>query len=240
MPQIRVLRHYIHTPFLYMAGAEIVVAAAAAFIGDLIWSGELSGVGLFLPTALFFGLILVGMMAAIGVYESRIREGLMGMTLRTTVAVFLLGTLVMSLILIFIPAFRMSERAMVTGVLIAFVLLVLFRWIVFLFLSEDALNSRIVILGAGEHGLKIATRMRRKADRHAFILLGFIDPDPDSNLVRAHAGRVFSRPASLFAYRQQNEVDEIVVAVDGTEEDSQVPLDELVDCRLSGIGICDV
>jgi sugar transferase (PEP-CTERM system associated) len=240
MPHIRVLRHYIHTPFLYMAGAEIVVAAIAAFIGDLVWSGSLPDVAVFWPTALSFGMILVGMMAAMGVYESRIREGLTGMTLRTTVAVFLPGTLVMSLVVVFIPAFRMSERVMVTGVLFAFLLLVLFRWVVFLFLSEDALKSRIVVLGAGRRALKIATRMRRKADRRAFILLGFIDLDPDNNQIRSHAGPVCSRPDSLLAYCQDNAVDEIVVAVDGIEEDARVPLDELVDCRLSGIEICDV
>lgn len=240
MPHIRVLRHYIHTPFLYLAGAEVVVSALAAFGGDFVWSGTFPDVLEHWPTALSFGLILVGMMAAMGVYESRIREGFTGMTLRTTVAVFLLGTIVMSLVSLFIPAFRMSERVLVTAVLLAFLSLVLFRWVVFLFLSDDALKSRIIVLGAGRRALKIATRMRRKADRRAFILLGFIDLDPANNQVANHAGPVLPRPDSLLDYCRLHAIDEIVVAVDGIEEDAKVPLDELVDCRLSGIEICDV
>lgn len=240
MPHIRVLRHYIHTPFLYLAGAEIVAAAVCAFFAEFTWTGKFPDPAVFWPTALSFGLTLVGMMAAMGVYESRIREGLMGMTLRTTVAVFLLGTLALSLVVMFIPTFRMSERVLVTAVIESFLFLIGFRWVVFLFLSDDALKSRIVVLGAGHRALKIAKRMRRKADRRAFVLIGFIDLDPERNEVRGQAGPILQRPPSLVEFCTMNAIDEVVVAVDGPEEDASVPVNELVDCRLSGIEVCDV
>jgi len=240
MPHIRVLRHYIHTPFLYLAGAEVVLTACTTYVSAYLWHGRLPGLEPFMSTAVLFGLVMVGAMAAMGVYESRIREGLMGMSLRTAVAVFLLGTVVLFVLSILFPGLALPRNVLVVSVVGAFVLLIAFRWLVFRFLSDDALKSRIIVLGAGRRALKIATRMRRKADRRAFILLGFIDLDPGNNLVLAHGAPIMPRPSSLLDYCRANKVDEIVVAVDGFEEDKSVPVNELVDCRLSGIEVCDV
>jgi len=240
MPHIRVLRHYIHTPFLYLAGAEVVLIACTAFLGAYVWHGRVPGLEPFLSTALLFGVVMVSAMAAMGVYESRIREGLMGMSLRTAVTVFLLGTVVLFVLSLLFPDLALPRNVLVISVLGAFLLLIAFRWLVFRFLSDDALKSRIIVLGAGRRALKIATRMRRKADRRAFILLGFIDLDPGNNLVLAHGAPIMPRPSSLLDYCRANKVHEIVVAVEGLEEDKNVPVDELVDCRLSGIEVCDV
>ena len=240
MPHIRVLRHYIHTPFLYLAGLEIVLLTICAYLGYVSRFQGLPSFSEWLPKALFFGVMIVSAMAAMGVYESRIREGFTGMTLRTAVATFLLGTLLVFGAYLLFPSLSMPRSVLVLAVIEGFAALVVFRWFVFLFLSEDALKSRIVVLGAGRRALKIATRMRRKADRRAFILVGFIDLDPQNNQVAAHGVPVIAPPSSLLEYCQQQGIDEIVVAVDGFEEDLSIPVDDLVDCRLSGIEVCDV
>lgn len=240
MPHIRVLRHYIHTPFLYMAGAEVLILTFCGYLGFVSRYQFLPDLWDWLPTSLFFGVTIVAAMSAMGVYESRIREGLTGMTLRTAVAIFLLGTVLILIAYLFLPQLAMPRGVLVLCVIEGFAALVIFRWFVFLFLSEDALKSRIIVLGAGRRALKIATRMRRRADRRAFVLLGFIDLDPAKNVVRDHDVPVIAPPSSLLEFCREQKIDEIVVAVDGYEEDRSVPVDDLVDCRLSGIEVCDV
>ncbi len=239
MPHIRVLRHYIHTPYLVMAAFEAVVIAAVTFAGSFTRYGMWPDTAEFLPTAITFSIVMVFSMAAMGVYESRVREGFMGMTLRTAVSIFLIGTMIVAVLSYLIPALSIERGVLLFAVLETFAAVVVVRWITMQFISDDALKSRIVVLGAGHRALKIATRMRRKSDRRAFILLGFIDLDPERAEVSSHGAKLLARPNRLLDYCTANDVDEIVVAVDGRDEDS-MPVDELVDCRLSGIDVCDV
>ena len=238
MPHIRVLRHYIHTPYLVFAGLETLLIAAGAVAGYYTvheaWPSPT-----YLPIALTFAVVLVFSMAAMGVYESRVREGFMGMTLRTAVAIFLIGTMLIALLSYLFPVIAMERAVLLFAVLETFVIVVVIRWIAFQFISEDALKSRIVVLGAGQRALKIATRMRRKSDRRAFILLGFIDLGSDNVAVRDHNATVLPRPDELLAFCVEQRVDEIVVAVDASDE-AIMPVNELVDCRLSGVDVCDV
>ncbi|MCP5179523.1 MAG: TIGR03013 family PEP-CTERM/XrtA system glycosyltransferase [Pseudomonadales bacterium] len=240
MPHVRILRHYVHTPFLFLAGAEIALVALNAYLGHLLWRGEWPRTENFLSLALGFGAVIVAAMSAMGVYESRVREGFTGMTLRTAVAIFLLGTILFTVLFYALPGMVPHRGVLVISIFLSFFSLLLFRWIVFQFLSEDALKSRIVVLGTGGRALKIATRMRRQADQRAFILVGFINLRDEDNQVRQHGARIIGKPDSMLAYCRDNAVDEIVVAVEGLDEDKSVPVDQLVDCRLSGIKVCDV
>ena len=239
MPHIRVLRHYIHTPYLLMAAFEIGVITAVAFAGYYTRHRFWPEPSEFAPTAVTFAVVMVFAMGAMGVYESRVREGFMGMTLRTAVSIFLIGTMIVAVLSYLVPLISMERGVLLFAVLESFVAVVIVRWITMQFISEDALKSRIVVLGAGKRALKIATRMRRKSDRRAFVLLGFIDLDPEHAEVAAHGANLVHRPNRLLDYCADERIDEIVVAVDGRDENA-MPVDELVDCRLSGIDVCDV
>ncbi|HTO57339.1 MAG TPA: hypothetical protein VMJ74_06070, partial [Pseudomonadales bacterium] len=88
MPHIRVLRHYIHTPYLIMAGCEALLVVAAVFGG--FWIRAQDSVVLSVPhflTAVTYAAIVLISMVAMGVYGSHVREGYVGMMLRTAVAV---------------------------------------------------------------------------------------------------------------------------------------------------------
>ncbi|MCZ6616575.1 MAG: sugar transferase, partial [Gammaproteobacteria bacterium] len=93
MAHVRLFRHYIHTPYLLMSALEVVLIGFAAFLGYYTRFQRWPEFTDYIALASAFALILVVAMFAMGVYESRVREGLAVMMLRTAVAIFLLGTM---------------------------------------------------------------------------------------------------------------------------------------------------
>ena len=81
-------------------------------------------------------------MAAMGVYESRVREGYSGMMLRTAVSVFLLGTMAVAILSYFIPQIAMGRGILLFSTIEAFVLIAIFRWSANQLVGEDALKRR--------------------------------------------------------------------------------------------------
>jgi sugar transferase (PEP-CTERM system associated) len=102
-----------------------------------------------------------------------------------------------------------------------------------------------VVLGVGERALKIATRMRRKSDQRGFRLLGFLPAYPEEpNLVGARNATVHYSDVALLDFCREYGIDEIVVATDerrrSTDQRPGVSIDDLIECRRAGIGICDI
>ncbi|MFK7912589.1 MAG: TIGR03013 family XrtA/PEP-CTERM system glycosyltransferase [Pseudomonadales bacterium] len=194
------------------------------------------------PFAVTFALVNVVGMAAMGVYASRVREGYIGMMLRTAVSMFLLATAALAVLSYLAPKFGVGRGVLLFSTMEGFVLLALWRWITARILGEDALKRRVLVLGTGERALSIARRMRRRSDRRAFVLEGFLKDSGEEDRVSEFAARVLSSQQNLPDYCRERDIDEIVVARDDNRSGNApgLPLDELVECRFSGIEVCDV
>ena len=244
MTHLRIFGHYIHTPYLMMAAAEAVIVAGAAYLGHFLRYQELPGLWQHFVPASSFALIVIVSMLAMGVYESRIREGYSGMMLRTGVAIFLLGSLATAVLSYASQVLFMSRGALLLSAGSAFVLIAVWRWLAFALVDDDALKKRVVVLGTGHRALKIASRMRRKSDQRAFTLLGFLPThSQESNLVTDYGAQVLRPNLGLVDFCREYQVDEIVVAVDERrrgEGSAGLPLNDLIECRLSGVNVCDV
>ncbi len=244
MAHIRILRHYIHTPFLITAALESVAIAAAAYTGFFTRYGEFPDFYQHLPFAVTFGIVQTFFMAAMGVYEARLREGYVGVLLRTAVAMFLLGTLGMAVVLYLATGLSEGRGVLLFSTIEAFIFVALLRWLTSNIIDEDFMKRRVVVLGAGERAIKIASRMRRRSDQRAFILAGFLQQPGTADSVSEYGARVFEYPSEgLLRYCADKDIDEIVVATDDRRADSTntpVPFEELMDCRLSGIEVCEV
>jgi sugar transferase (PEP-CTERM system associated) len=244
LSHIRLLGHYFYTPYLLMSACEAVIIVAAAYLGHFLRYWELPGREFLLPALAFSGTIIVAMVA-MGVYESRIREGFAAMMLRTAVAIFLLGSLATAVLSYAFQTLIMSRGELLISAVLAFTLVGLWRWMAFVTIDEDALKKRVIVLGVGNRALKIASRMRRKADRRGFKLVGYVPAYPDEeNLVAAYDGAVFRHNMTLLDFCREYQIDEIVVATDERRRSSDpgtgVPLDDLIQCRIADIDICDI
>jgi sugar transferase (PEP-CTERM system associated) len=244
---IRVLRHYIHAPYLFMAGADALILFAVAFLGYATRYGYFPLDMVFASKALVLSLTLVLCMVGMGVYESRLREGYIGMMLRSAVAIFLLGVLVIAILAFLMPIFELGRGVLFFATVEGFILLGLFRLVTNKFIDEDSLKKRVLVLGTGERAMKIASRMRRRSDQRAFVLCGFLTTGSDEQQPVAEVGaKVINPNCSIAQYCRDHAIDEVVVAVDERRRSRDagqnigLPLDDLLDCRLSGIDVCEV
>ncbi len=244
MAHIRILRHYIHTPFLMTAGVEAVAIALGAYTGYATRYGAFPGFSEHAAFAIVFAAVLTFFNVAMGVHEARLREGYVGVMLRTAVAFFLLGTLTMAVILYFAPNLSEGRGVLLFSTIEAYVFVAVLRWGSSRIIDEDFMKRRVLVLGTGQRALKIASRMRRRSDRRAFVLLGFVEMPNSDDVVSTFDAKVLPYPNQGFLeYCEGLDVDEIVVASDDRRaQDSGVtiPFDELMDCRLSGIEVCEV
>jgi sugar transferase (PEP-CTERM system associated) len=245
VPHIRILRHYIHTPYLIMAGCEAVLVIAGVYLG--YWIRAQDGVVAspsHVVTSIIYASIVMLSMVAMGVYGSHVREGYTGMMLRTAVAVFLMASMASGIVFYFFPDLVLWRGTLAITAVVTFVLIAVFRWIALSVLDQDNLKRRVLVLGTGARAEKIASRMRRRYDQRGFLIHGYISFEQTPDRVSQHGGRILALDEPLNVMCTRERIDEIVVALDerrrNRENSSGLPLEELLECRLSGIEVCDV
>jgi len=225
---------------LLLASVEAVAIAFAASAGYYTLHGELPALDSHLPFTIALVLTLTFFMAAMGVYEARLREGYSGMLLRTAVAIFLLGTSGMAVLSYLLPSLSAAPGVLLFAATEAFVLVAIVRWLIAYLFDDDLLKRRVLVYGAGARAIKVASRMRRRSDRRAFVLVGFLQTIQGEDAVSEHGIVPVTYPENeLLDYCKRSKVDEMVVASDERRAASE-SLDELMACRLSGIDVCEI
>ena len=127
MPHIRILRHYIHTPYIYLAFGEAIVEGFTAYTGYFTRYQQFPPFIEYLPTAIAYALAIITSIVGMGVYEARLREGFTAMMLRSAVAIFLLGTIFMGLVSYFLPFLDMRRAVLLFATLETFILIAVFH-----------------------------------------------------------------------------------------------------------------
>lgn len=230
-------RHHLQRHFLVLGSIEALALLLCACVGAWIYLGRFPEV-VFLPSALVFTAVMLLAMMSTDVYGARLREGLPGMTMRTLIA-FFVGTLSLAIVFYVMPWLDMGRWILLLATSLAFVTIILLRWLAFGILDDDALKKHVLVLGTGERAMRIATRMRRGYDRRGFKLHGYVLVENTLNLVGAQGARVWQPSTPLLDYCDEHHIEEIVVAVDERTQ-SDAAMKQLLACRLAGISLIDV
>ena len=241
---IRIFRNYVHTPYLLMAISEFAIVIACVFFAVQTDFWALPATNASVPaTSLVYALIVIFSMISMGVYESRVREGFSGQILRTAVAIFFISAMGIAIVAYFVPAVTLGRGVLTICTLSSFFAINAFRWLVISVTDKDSLKKRVVILGTGNQAQKVSLRMRREYDRRGFVLVGFAGLNGSNSLLDDQQ-TVFRIEGTILDFCQQENIDEIVVALDERRRNQDagggLPLDELFDCRLEGINVCDI
>jgi sugar transferase (PEP-CTERM system associated) len=245
LPHIRILRHYIHTPYLIIAACEAVLVIGGVYLADWLRGDnpELGTPAHFL-TAVIYAFIVLLSIVAMGVYESHVREGYVGMMLRTAVAVFLIASIGSGFVFYFLPDLALWRGTLAVSAVTSFILIALFRWAALGVLDQDSLKRRVLVLGTGARAEKIASRMRRRYDQRGFLIHGYLPLEETQDQVSQHGGAILAIDEPLIDLCRRERIDEIVVALDerrrNRSNSAGLPLEQLLECRLSGIDVCDV
>jgi len=217
-----------------------LVLFVASFCGAAVMRtggkvGEMSGVsGPLWPYSVIFAAAMFVSLMAFGLYSSRQRARIAGIVLRLFAAVAI-GTLVMAVLLSFVPNPWIGSGVLAFAAVGAFICTSSSRTVFGRIVDEDRFKRRVLVYGTGRRAMSIIG-LRRRADRRGFALVGFVAPEGEHCAVPAE--RVLSAPDGLLALCKQHDVDEVVVAMDDRRR--SFPIRELLDCRLAGIDVTEL
>jgi len=101
--------------------------------------------------------------------------------------------------------------------------------------NESFFKRRVLVYGVGQRTTAMS-RLRRRADRRDFEIVGFLQPGGEHVCVPAH--RVLGSDADLLDLCDRYEVHEIVMAMEDRRRG--FPLRELLECRIAGIEVTEL
>lgn len=244
MRQIRLFSRYVSVSYLLLAALEFGLLMLAAYVAVLLrFRGDATALQVNLqgsvPAFVLFAVVLSVMSFAMRVYGARFKEGHLGMALRTLVAYFLLGGLLLIALETVAPLFYMGDGVLSLALPIALAFVTVFRAVYFGAVDDRKFARRTVVLGAGHRARLLLDRLGGTS-RPDLEICGFIPGDGDDfQIPSEHVLKTDSR--SLLQLARANSVSEIVVALDEqrSSEGGAFPLADLLDCKLDGIQITE-
>ncbi|MGD8175239.1 TIGR03013 family XrtA/PEP-CTERM system glycosyltransferase [Marinimicrobium sp. ARAG 43.8] len=249
MSYIRINKHYVHLPYLFLGLVELVLLVAAVWLMDrwLATMGELSvgflsGPELWWPL-LLFAVVLSCCTLSMGVYTALVREGYSSMVLRTLVSFFLLGSAALFVIDLMAGAF--TQALIFWSILLSTAMVLVSRAVFLLLVDTDELRRRVVIFGAGVRAQRLLSQLAPEQNVVGVKVIGCV---PSGNEpVAVDENLVLPVPQDWVQFARSHQVSEIVIAPDERRQrdGGLFPLAAFVDCKLHGtpssdtLGFCE-
>lgn len=245
MSYIRLNKHYIHLPYLFLGAVELGLLILAAWVAEQLQltftdqNPDWASVPTNLWPYLLFGLLLSCCTLSMGVYPAMVREGFSSMLLRTLVSFFLLGSVGLFILNILTGGQIWSQGVIFWGVLLAALVVVLSRSVFLGVVDTANLKRRVVIYGAGERAKVLLEDLEPEKDVVGVQVVGCIPSG--SEAIAVDPALVLSQPADWRSFVRQRQISEIVVSPDERRrrEGGDFPLDDFIDCKLIGVPTSD-
>jgi sugar transferase (PEP-CTERM system associated) len=185
--------------------------------------------------SLVFAFVVMLGLAALGQYQSHMRTSLFGLLARQFVG-FVLGLFGLVVAYYIVPQAYVGRGVMAIALVLGFLLVAAYRAVFLRVVEIEAFKRRVLILGAGTRASQINNRMRRRADRRNFVVVGFV-PRPGETLAVPQE-QLLTPDTPLHVLVEREQVDEIVVGVD--DRRGGLPMEDLLECRQLGIDVTDL
>lgn len=242
MSYIRLNKHYIHLPYLYLGVVDALIVAGVAWgiqnLGVQANPGEFTTTIHWAPV-IILSLVLSCCTLSMGVYTALIREGFSSMVLRTMVSFFLLGSLSLYLINVLFDGHFINQSMIFWCVLLSTLLVCVSRWIFVKIVDVGQLKRRVVIYGAGARAEKLLADLTPDVDVLGVKIVGCIPSGAEP--VKVDSALLIPEPPDWLAFTKQFQISEIVVSPDERRRSGGdvFPLSQFLDCKLAGIPSCD-
>lgn len=236
MSYIRVTKHYLHLPYIWLGAIEFGFIYLSYYLVDRLESAApflFSGPVFFeSSSALVYALVLSLGSLAMGVYPAMMREGFVSMLFRTLVAYCFLGAAGIAVLAMLIPALNISSSALLWLVFCTAVFTVGVRSIFCQIIDSRQLTRRVLVLGHGQ----VAQDLKEVCDKDG---LNFGVEVAGLMSLSGEEDGVLSLPDNLLSYCEQNDISEIIIALEEQRRTDglQLPLDQLAQCKVSGIQV---
>ena len=241
MGSVNVFGLYVRLPFVAYGLLELLICIASVHVAVYLrFSGDYVNIAESfhspMTMSMVFGVVMSASLMALGLYQSNFRGGSVGILLRIALG-FAAGSAGLALLFYVLPELYLGRGATGIAVLLSFAGIALVRPALMPLLELEGLKRRVLVLGVGKQAATIGRRLRRRADRRGFQIVGYVSHSGEACLV-CDGVVVVSLKQSLHDYCRENGIDQIVVAHD--EQRRQVPVEDLVECRLAGIDVIEL
>ncbi|MFT4873906.1 TIGR03013 family XrtA/PEP-CTERM system glycosyltransferase [Congregibacter sp.] len=237
---VRIFNHHINVGYYWLALIDLLLFGGAVYAGAALYflnlPGSFNNLVDNLPLqAVIFAVVTTLAMFSMGLYEPKLREGVNGILLRTAGA-FGLMTAAMSLIFYVMPNLHIWRGNFALAAAIAFAAALTNRLLWTRFIDMEQFKRRVLILGTGTTAATISDKMRRKADRRGFRIVGFVRQMGEESVIEREPALTLDCPLS--EYVRRNDIDEVVVALEDRRDN--MPQDDLMHCRSMGVNVLDI
>ena len=236
---IRLFNMHLQMSFVLLALADAALLLIAPYLALSLGTGVLGlslvrPAGALLPAAVIFALFGLISLFAVGLYSTRQRCSREGVVVRV-VAAITNAVVLSALAYYFFPELAMSRGTLSIAAAVAVLSCLTIRAVSDRFLDENLFKRRVLVFGAGRRAACLA-ELRRRTDTRGFKLVAFVATEGDEVMVAAD--QLIDRPADLHRWSVQNQIDEIVVAMDDRRQ--AFPAREFLECRLTGIPVVEL
>ena len=229
----------IPVPLLLLATVEALILYASVYVAALVvFRGNIADceriIGPLAPRAVSVTLVLLISLLAVGLYQFHQRINYREVFARVLVGL-LMGSLLLAILFQAVPSLSLTRGFWVIASSFAAALILLVRLYFVSNVDENIFRRKTLVFGAGERAASIS-EMRRRADRRGFKILGNVPAPGDTDA--GGETSLLSGDKSLSELAIELGAEEIVIAMD--DRRGNLPIRELLDCRLRGIEVIDL
>ncbi|HFE38360.1 MAG TPA: TIGR03013 family PEP-CTERM/XrtA system glycosyltransferase, partial [Gammaproteobacteria bacterium] len=230
-------KHSIPRSLIVLSVVEvfILLMSVQIAVGIRFSQVETSEIGSLAGISALFSFVIFSCMVSMGLYQRHLRDGRKGMFIRISIA-FIIAFVLISVAFYIFPSLFLGRGAFGIAYLIAFAGVIFSRLAYIAIVNREALNRRLLVLGAGEKAKLINELLRRRLDRRGFTIVGYMPLNNEKPLVGSD--EIVEHTQTLIQLAEKLDVDEIVLAV--SDRRKGFPLNELLDCRMSGVDVIDI
>ncbi len=234
---IRIFRHHISSTYLGLIAIESGIFFAAMYFGSKVrfltiqsWYTEHD----ITLASIIFAIILSLSCSVVGLYRRSLSWEDYSLLRRMCVS-FFIAFLIATQIYYSFPEFLIARSVLGYALLFGFFGMVISRYLFYKFVNIERLKRRVLVIGGGEKAHAL-TSLNDSFIHKSFMIVGFIVL-PDEHLV-IEEDLIILPNKSLPEICEELNIDEIVIALD--DKRLKLPIDELLDCKMSGTTIMDI
>lgn len=224
--------------YVYLGIVEAIVFFLASQLGVFARFGLGVPDDVTLASSIATGIVFaIGMSAALismGLYQRGVQGREAAFVVRLGLG-FVLGAVVLAVVFYLVPTLFMGRGVMGLSLVFSFIGVSAVRELFSRLVTAESRKRRVLVLGAGANAQSIADLAGQ--DPHlSFVVVGFV-PLPRSQVL-VDSSLILDPKRPLAEVAIEHSVDELVVAAD--DRRGKLPVDDLVDCRMSGFEVLDL
>jgi len=234
----QLFRYYIPTEFVLLAVIEFLILILSLYLGLEVrfWGSDWKqAIGPIFPKAFVYAGVMQMSLLAFGVYQRQSGRFIDVLVLRIASGL-LLGLIPLGVSYYIVPSFFLGRGVLALTVIFSFSLISIIRLSFMQIVKKRNMWTRVLVLGSGAKA-DLIRHAHKAGELDGLNIFGYVVMQGDTD--HEHESDRITLDTTLVRYVEENDIDEIVLAVDDRRR-AGLPAKDLLDCKMSGIDILDM